>query len=180
MRITLIVLLSLFLGSNFGAAQQNADSCGFIVQDGLSHPTTKGPDDIAPLVYIVQQPDSPVEVLSVDLEGMSLSVSGGRHTERDCVKYVVRNRSDRPIQKFNVMLQLSTASGAGGGSGTLGSSLAPGQALEISNSCGVHGNGSAKDNYVRLLVYVDSVSFGECLYKPSLRLPRSLNINPAW
>jgi hypothetical protein len=33
---------------------------------------------------------------------------------------------------------------------------------------------------VRLLVYVDSVDLGDCLYKPSLRIPRSLNINLGW
>ena len=179
MRIPLTFLVSLLLASNFGAAQQqSADaSCGFVLQGEPTQTTVKGPDDLVPLVYVVEQPDSPLEVVSVDLEGMWLSISNEQHTERDCAKYTIRNRSNRPVQWFSVMLRLSTSGGAGGGVGTPSSApLAAGQTAEI-NSCGVTGNGSAKNNYLRLLVYVESVDFGDCYYKPSIRVPRSLKIN---
>jgi hypothetical protein len=74
---------------------------------------------------------------------------------------------------------LSTIAGAGGGAGALGSSLASGQTVDI-ESCGTRGNGSAEDNYVRLLVYVYKVDFEDCHYKPSLRIPRSLKVHPVW
>lgn len=109
---------------------------------------------------------------------MWLSISNEQHTEQLCAKYTIRNRSNRTVQKFSVTLQLST-SGAGVGAGTTSSSLlAPRQTVDITNSCGVKGNGSAKNNYVRLLVYVDSVDLGDCFYKLSLRVPRGLRINP--
>jgi hypothetical protein len=111
---------------------------------------------------------------------MWLSVSHERHTEQDCAKYRIRNRSDRTVQEFEVMLMLSTIAGAGGGSGTVSPSLLPpGEAVDI-ESCGVRGNGSAKDDYVRLLVYVDKVDFEDCHYKPSLRIPSSLKVHTAW
>lgn len=132
-----------------------------------------------PLVYVVEQPDSPIEIVSVDLTGMWVSISHEQHTEHDCAKYRVRNRSDRTIQGFGIMLMLSTA-GAGGGSGALNSSpLPPGQAVDV-ESCGGGGNGSAKGNYVRLLVYVDQVDFEDCHYKPSLRIPHSLKVRTVW
>ena len=82
MRITLTFLAFLFLASNFGAAQQQTDdSCGFVLQGEPTQPTVKGPDDIVPLVYVVEQPDSPLEVVSVDLEGMWPSISNEQHTE---------------------------------------------------------------------------------------------------
>jgi hypothetical protein len=78
---------------------------------------------------------------------------------------------------------LSTADGTGGGPGVPGvltsSSLAPGQTVQI-NSCNGGGHGSAKDNYVQLLVYVDKVDFEDCHYKPSLRIPRSLKVRTPW
>jgi hypothetical protein len=133
-----------------------------------------------PLVYVVEQPDSPVQVLSVDLEGMWLSISNERHSEKFCAKYTVQNRSNRTVQKFAVMLHLSTAGGATGATGTPRSSpLAPGQTVDIS-SCGATGSGSAKNNYVRLLVYVDAVDLGDCYYKPSIRVPRTLKIGTDW
>jgi hypothetical protein len=108
---------------------------------------------------------------------MSLSISNEQHTEKECAKYTIRNRSNRTVQGFWVLLRLSTSGGAGGGVGTPSSSpLASGQAVDVS-SCGVTGSGSAKNNYVRLLVYVESVDFGNCYYKPSIRVPHSLKIN---
>jgi hypothetical protein len=48
------------------------------------------------------------------------------------------------------------------------------------NSCNGGGHGSAKDNYVQLLVYVDKIDFEDCHYKPSLRIPRSLKVRTPW
>lgn len=85
-----------------------------------------------------------------------------------------------PFQGFQITLMLSTVGGAGGGFGTLSSSaLPPGQAVDL-ESCGGRGNGSAKDNYVGLLVYVEKVDFEDCHYKPSLRIPRDLGVRTVW
>jgi len=53
----------------------------FTVQGEPAQPTVKGPEDIVPLVYVVEQPDSPIEVVSADLTGTWLSVSHEQHTE---------------------------------------------------------------------------------------------------
>jgi hypothetical protein len=170
----------LLLMGGLGIAQQQQhddDTCKFRVQGDLVHPTVTGPEDILPLVYVVEQPDSPLEIVSVDLEGMWLSVSGEQHTERDCAQYKVHNRSDRNIQRFELMLNLSTAGGGGGSGAQSSSPLASGQTVEI-KACGVRGSGGAPGNHVRLLVFVRSVDFGDCLYRPSLRIPRSLGVTP--
>jgi hypothetical protein len=181
-RLAFLVLL-LVVGFGFGPArqpQQSGNSCGFVVQGEPAQPTVKGPDDIVPLVYVVEQPDSPINVVSVDLTGTWLSVSREQHTEQYCANYRIRNRSDRTVQKLEIMLMLSTIGGAGGGSGTVSPSpLAPEQAVDV-ESCGVRGNGSSKDDYIRLLVYVDNVDFEDCHYKPSLRIPRSLKVHTVW
>ncbi len=181
-RLMFLVFLLLVVSFGLGLArqtQQGSNSCGFAVQGEPTPPTVTGPDDIVPLVYVVEQPDSPIEVVSVDLTGMWLSVANEQTTVKDCAKYQIRNRSDRTVQKSEIMLMLSTAGGAGSGSGALtSSSLAPGQSVEV-KSCNSGGHGSAKDNYVRLLVYVHSVDFGECFYRPSVRIPRSLGVQPA-
>jgi hypothetical protein len=135
MKTVLILLSFSLLIFTLGMArprQHASESCGFTVQGEPGHPTVTGPDDIVPLVYVVEQPDSPVEVVSVDLAGMWLSVSHEQHTERDCAKYRIRNRSDRTVQDFEIMLMLSTIAGAGGGSGTGSSSpLSPGQTVDV-------------------------------------------------
>ncbi len=171
--------LLLLMGS-LGIAQQQQhdnDTCKFSVQGDPVHATVTGPEDILPLVYVVEQPDSPVEVVSVDLEGMWLSVSGEQHTERDCAQYKVHNRSDRMIQRFEIMLNVSAGSGGGGSGAQSSSALASGQTVEI-KACGVRGRGGAPGNRVRVLVFVREVDFGDCLYRPSLRIPRSLGVTP--
>jgi hypothetical protein len=186
MKIMLTFLGLFLLMVSFGVARQQqhaSESCGFAMQGEPARPTVQGPDDIVPLVYVVEQPDSPIEVVSVDLTGMWLSVANEQTTIKNCAKYQIRNRSDRTVQKSEIRLMLSTADGVGGGSGVPGvltsSSLAPGQTVEV-NSCNGGGHGSATDNYVRLLVYVDKVDFEDCHYKPSLRIPRSLKVRTPW
>ena len=181
-RLALLVFLLLVVSFGIGLArqtQQGSNSCGFAVEGEPAHSTVTGPDDIVPLVYVVEQPDSPIEVVSVDLSGMWLTVADEQTTEKYCAKYQIRNRSDRTVQKSGVTLMLSTAGGSSGGWGVTSSSLAPGQTVEV-KSCNGGGHGSAKDNYVRLLVYVNSVDFGECFYRPSVRIPRNLGVIGPW
>jgi hypothetical protein len=181
MKIMLTFLALLLLMVTFGVARQQygTESCGFAVQGEPAHPTVTGPDDILPLVYVVEQPDSPIELLSVDLTGMWLSVANEQHTEWNCATYKVRNRSDRAVQAFDVELSV-TAFHGGGGYGTHPSSpLALGQTVEI-KSCGSGGHGGAPGNHVRLLVSVQSVDFGDCFYRPSARIPHSLGVHPVW
>ena len=86
MKITLTFLgLFLLLVTLGSARQQHPDEeCTFRVQGEPTRPTVTGPGDLEPLVYVVEQPDSPIEIVSVDLEGMWLSVSHEQHTERNC------------------------------------------------------------------------------------------------
>jgi hypothetical protein len=182
MRTTISFLSLLFLTGSLGIAQQqqqDGDACRFTVQGEPNHTSVAGPEDILPLVYVVEQPDSPIEIDSVDLQGMWLSVSGDQHTERNCEKYRVRNRSDRIIERFDVELLVGGTGGAGGAGTVSSSALAPGQTVEIMG-CGGSGHGGAPGNHVRVLVSVHSVDFEGCNYRPSLRIPRSLGVHPVW
>lgn len=182
MRIMVSSLGLFLLMASFGIPQKqqhDSDTCGFTVQGEPTRPTVAGPDDIVPLVYVVEQPDSPIEILSVDLQGMWLSVSNGQHSEKDCANYRVRNRSDGVVQAFNIELLVQTVGGGAGSAARNSSALAPGQTVEI-KSCGGGGRGGAPGNHMKLLVSVNSVDFGDCLYRPSLRIPRSLGVRPVW
>jgi hypothetical protein len=167
---------------SLGIAQQEQhdnDACKFSVQGDPVRPTVTGPEDLLPLVYVVEQPDSPVEIVSVDLEGMWLSVSGEQHAERACSQYKVHNRSDRIIQRVEIELSVDGTGGSGGYGAVSSLALAPGQAVEI-KGCGGRGHGGAPGNHVRLLVSVRSVAFESCSYRPSLRIPRNLGVTPPW
>jgi hypothetical protein len=56
-------------------APQTVDSCHFTVSGELANPTISGPEDITALVHVVEQPDSPVEILAIDFKDSWLSVA---------------------------------------------------------------------------------------------------------
>ena len=182
MRTTIGFLGLLILTGCLGMAQQqpdNSGACKFNVRGDPVYATMTGPEDIVKLAHVVEQPDSPIEIVSVDLEGMWLSVSREQHAERDCAQYKVRNRSDRTVEHFDVELMVGGTGGAGGAGANSLTPLAPGQTVEI-RACGGGGHGGAPGNHVRVLVSVHLVDFGGCLYRPSLRIPRTLGVTPVW
>jgi hypothetical protein len=107
---TLFAFLGFLLMVSFGVTRQQqtgSESCGFDVEGNPAQPTITGPDDIVPLVYVVEQPDSPIEFISVDLHGMWLSVANDQVTYHSCAKYEVRNRSNHVIQGFALRANIS-------------------------------------------------------------------------
>ena len=66
MKLNLMFSALLLLVISFGVAlarksQQSSASCGFTVQGESVEPTIKGPDELVPPVYVVEQPDSSID-----------------------------------------------------------------------------------------------------------------------
>ena len=167
----------LFVSGNTPPAQvpQTADACHFTVSGELAKPTISGPEDITALVHVVEQPDSPVEILAIDFKDSWLSVVHERVTEQLRCTMKIRNRSDQQVKALdlNVIVGPSPSSGTGfGGFPGLAPptrSLAPGQEADIIG-CGGGGSGGAPGNHIRIFVWVDRVDWDGCLYVPSKRL----------
>jgi len=182
-------LLPLFLSlAMLAAGQQSADSgaalnasCKFTVSDvEPAKPVITGPDDVVKLVHVIEQPDSPVEILSADFSGTSVSISQGQKTHKDCWTIRIRNRSKRLIVDLSLITRVMDSSREGAGIVPRArQGLAPGQEVELRN-CGSGGSGGARDNQVRLIVGVEWVRFDGCEYFPSRRIPSSLGMRPYW
>jgi hypothetical protein len=160
---------------------EGSDSCRFAISGVMARPTITGPQEIATLVHVVEQPDSPVEILGVDFKDSQLSIASERETEQLRCTMKIRNRSDQWIRGLSIEVQVASVSGAGG-TGFVGqrghwAGLAPGQEAEV-RACGGGGNGSAPGNHVRILVYVGRVETGDCFYAPSKRIPYQLGVSP--
>ena len=157
-------------------AQQPPDenACKFTVSESKQKATIAGPDEIVRLVRVVQQPDSPIEILAVDFKDSWSARNGNNFTERTRFKARVRNRSDKPIRGLSVVVWKSPG-GLRGGYGTLNAPLSkpllsPGEEIEL-QSAGSGGSGAEPEQDFQLLVSVDWVSFEGCQFYPSLRLP---------
>jgi len=169
----------LFVSGNSPPAQapQTTDSCHFTVSGELAKPAISGPEDITALVYVVEQPDSPVEILAIDFKDSWLSVAHERVTEQLRCTMKIRNRSDRQVKALSLSVIVGPSPSSGPGTGFGGfpglahtRSLAPDQEADIIG-CGGGGSGSAPGNHIRIFVYVDRVDWDGCLYVPSKRLP---------
>ena len=168
-------LLLAFCASLVANQRPQPNSCQFTIQGTPAQPQISGPPDLVPLVYVIEQPDSPIEIISINLDGSWLSVSGDRYTERTRVKYQVRNRADRVIQRGEVLLGYGGISGTGA---INAASILPGQTAELIASTG--GTGDVRSNPMKILISVDAIAFDDCAFRPSVRVPLSLGIKPPW
>lgn len=134
-----------------------------------------GPDEITSRVYVMEQPDSPIEVVSMDFTESWLSVSEDRYSRGGRCKVTVRNRGDRPVHGLAISLQYRSANGGGGNSGGFRPNeppLLPGQERELQGCGGGGSGGGGRINPLRLFVWVEWVDLGDHDYRPSVRIPR--------
>jgi hypothetical protein len=176
--------ISLIALSAATATQQpeDQDSCHFKVSESTTKPSITGPEDMVAMTYLIEQPDSPVEILAMDFKDSFLSVAHERVTEELRCTAKIRNRSDQSVRGVDISV-LVASGGSAGGSGLVRrpgnwSGLAPGQEVEI-RGCGSRGTGGTHDNLVHVLVFVSRVDTGDCSYLPSRRYPRALRVVPS-
>jgi hypothetical protein len=153
----------------------NEDACSFKVSESTGKPAVTGPQEIVAMTYVVEQPDSPLEILALDFEDSYVAVANERFTEQLRCTAKVRNRSDQPIRGFDLSIYVTRTIGfAGSGIRAPGgkNDLAPGEDLEI-QACGGNGDGGAPGNRVRLVVFVNAIAMDGCAYMPSRRYPRA-------
>lgn len=179
--VALVGLASVVLGIPPSLQQPElADSCRFTLSGDVAKPTITGPQDITPLVYVIEQPDSPVEIVSLDFTGYMLAVANERFTYKECSTIRIRNRSDQPVSNLEANAFLSTKGYVHGpsfvGSKGLIQSLGPGQETEI-RSCGPSGTGDAPGNRVHIFASVEQLRINKCIYVPSKRIPYDLAEN---
>ena len=164
------------LGPAFSPQQKSESNCDFVLTGTHVQPSITGPEEIIAIAHVVDQPDSPLEIVSADFNGSFVSISNARFSEQLNCSIKLRNRSDRAIRSFGTITGLAP-DGIGipalsGFEATPelpnGRSLMPGQELEI-KGCGGRGSGAAPNDRVRLLVAIQAVSFDGCVYVPSRR-----------
>jgi hypothetical protein len=154
-----------------------ANSCRFTVSPSGAKPTITGPEDVTALVYAVEQPDSPVEIVAADFTDSFVAIAHEQFTQQLRCTLKIHNRSDKWIRRVSITVYVARASLEGAGSGSVfeapgrTQSLAPGQELEIVG-CGTNGYGGAPGNQVRIVMFVGRVDLDDCFYVPSKRYPQ--------
>jgi hypothetical protein len=173
----LSILLVLQTASAPVQPPSESETCQFNLSGSPVKPTFEGPQEVTDRVYFVDQPDSPLEIVSVDFTRSFLSVARERMAEQLRCTAKVRNHSDQTILGFDVHVIVGRQGrGVGttfGGPPTRHQTLAPGQEWEL-QGCGAYGVGGAPENGVYVFVFVNAVDIAGCTYQPSMRYPHYL------
>jgi hypothetical protein len=108
--------ISLFTLSAGTATQQpeDQDSCHFKVSESTTKPSITGPEDMVAMTYVIEQPDSPVEILAMDFKDSFLSVAHERVTEELRCTAKIRNRSDQSVRGVDISVLVASGGSAGG------------------------------------------------------------------
>ncbi len=155
-----------------------ATVCIASAQDSMSgnQVSLAGPEEITSRVLVLEQPDSPIEVLAIDFTESWLSVYEGGYSRGGRCWVTVRNRGKKPVIELDLNVRYGYGAGPGGGNAggfQRGESpLLPGQERKI-RGCQGYGYGTAPSMPpLRLLVWVEWVDLGDHDFKPSMRIPR--------
>jgi hypothetical protein len=175
MRFGLAVAVAVAVVAAIPAGAQSprtAAPCGFSLSGTAGTPRVTGPDDLVAWLTVVPQPDSPVDIIAVDLTKMAVSIEGSSYREDRGSEYSVslRNRSDQPVSQVDGMVLFRVVGQRGDGAGGTGWSwkgtLMPGETVRtVSRSGG--GSGRNAEGDVTLSTTVDRVVFKDCVYEPS-------------
>ena len=76
------VLLLTFGRPRLTQQSEDSASCGFTLSGATVRATITGPEEIIALVHIVEEPDTPLELLAIDFKDSFLSITNERVTQR--------------------------------------------------------------------------------------------------
>jgi hypothetical protein len=127
-----------------------------------------GPHDVVSRTRVLDQPDSPLRILRVDLDGTKLMGGESVLEVEKVVAVTVRNASDRTIDHAEIAVAVRTADGEIGGGPRLTRPLAAGATTRLSMGASrgrimTFGPGPA----VEFLVSVKTAGAQECVYHQS-------------
>lgn len=187
-RSAMVFVLLLFMSgsSSSGQVRSGAPSCDFEVVENLEQPTlaVAGPEEVVSRLHVVHQPDSPVEMVGLDLEGTQFvaSESNGRtrFTYQLNGNVDFRNRSDQVVERVDVAIRVGSCQPPAGRPGdSWFGRLRPGGTTTLpATESGGSGGAAEGVGQVFFWAWIDRVEFGQCAYRPSQVIARELCSDP--
>lgn len=144
-------------------------ACAFDVMQRVRQPEVIGSPELRSRTRVLQQPDSPLAIVRVDLSDLRLNLLGSTQEHEGRFSIQVQNVSSRTINRATTMLRYWSGRGGGGSGPAWKQPLAPGAVVWLtagSRGSGVR-PGEEMERDLELRVVVESVEFEGCLYKPA-------------
>ena len=130
-------------------------------------------DQLVRAIKVVDQPDSPLAITSLDLRGLTLNASLSQYTMEGTISVEVMNISDVPVLRVEFGRAAGWRDGSASGRWSFDTHLRPGERSVYSFS-GRSGGGTALPAELTVVVGVDAVSIGNCRHEPSVTAASAL------
>lgn len=169
--LVLGVVMAAFSGGQ-AFAQDGFSGCGFALSPSGEALEIIGSPAVTERLRVMAQPDSPVQIIRVDVSGLSVTGGAGSFTITGQQVVLVRNISDQRITDTTVMLRTGFGAKSGVGSAHVVGPLNPGEQIRFSWSSGRGmGINEAGTGDASIVAMVEEVTTESCTYRPSQSWP---------
>jgi hypothetical protein len=170
MSTELLLSAALFIGTQLpDTPTSNQTTCAFELVQRVGQAEVLGSPELVSRTRVLEQPDSPVAILRVDVSNLKLNLAGPAHDHDGEFRIQVQNVSNRVINSATVMLRYWIGRGGGGSGPAWRQPLAPRAVVWLSaksRGSGVR-PGAELERDLEFRLVVESVEFGGCVYKPA-------------
>jgi hypothetical protein len=161
---------ALFIGTQ-SAEQTTSDetTCAFALLQRVGRAEIVGAPDLRSRTLVLEQPDSPLAILRVDVSELKLTLGGPALHHDGQFRIQVQNVSNRVIKDARIMLRYWSGRGGGGSGPAWKEPLAPGAVVWLSANSRGSGvrPGEEMEGGLQLRLVVESVEIEGCVYKPA-------------
>lgn len=170
MSTELLLVAALFVGTQSPhVPTSNQKSCAFDLLQRVGQAEVIGSPELLTRTRVLDQPDSPLAILRVDVSDLKLNLGGPAQNHDGRFRIQVQNVSNRVVNAATIMLRYWSGRGGGGSGPDWKRPLAPGAVVWLSDESRGSGVRPGEDlqSDLELRFVVESVEFGACVYKPA-------------
>ena len=170
MATALSLFAALFIGTQSPEnARADETSCAFALLQHAGRAEIVGSPELRSRTSVLEQPDSPLAILRVDVSELKLTLGGPAQQHEGQFRIQVQNVSNRVVKDARIMLRYWSGRGGGGSGPAWKEPLAPGALVWLSANSRGSGvrPGEEMESGLELRLVVESVEMEGCVYKPA-------------
>jgi hypothetical protein len=166
----LSVFAALFIGAQSPEKPASDHTpCAFGLLQRVGQAEVIGSPELRSRTLVLEQPDSPLAILRVDVSDLKLNLGGPTHDHEGQFRIQVQNVSNRVVKDATIMLRYWSGRGGGGSGPAWKQPLAPAAVVWLSGNSRGSGVrlGEGMETGLELRLVVESVEIEGCVYKPA-------------
>ena len=146
---------------------QGQEQCRFSVGAERPQATSRGPDEMVRVIKVVDQPDSPLAITTLDLSGLALRASLSQYTLEGTINVELMNISDTPVSRVELSRAAGWRDGFSSARYSFGGVLAPGE-RRVYTLSGRSRGGTGFPGELTVVVGIEAAWIDDCRHEPAV------------